>query len=850
MADMPHPNEPPTGRPQGTNRDSAPSRAGETVADERADRPPDAAVASIGGTGATSWPVAGPGAGPAVRPDVGSRYRPIRLHRVGGLGQVWLAHDTVIGRDVALKELRPDRINSGLLRSRFVEEARVTGQLEHPSIVPLYDLLPGPTEPPSAEEDDSAGPRYVMRFVSGQTLSEAVEIYHRRRAEGTVTALDLAGLLDAFVSVCRAVAYAHSRHVLHRDLKGQNIIVGEFGEVLVLDWGLAKVTAGADAERVPTPVPFTATAPRDETQPGAILGTPAFMAPELANGGPATPATDVYALGAVLYSILTGQSPYDGDSALDVISKVRATPPTHPRAINPGAPPALEAVCRKAMAREPAARYASADMLAAEVRRWMADEPVHAYAEPWSVRAARWARRHRTAVVGSAVLLVSVVVGLAVGTALIWREEQKTAEQKRAAEREWVRAEKNLELARSLGPQLLDVVDQRLSRIARTEVIRKEIVTSAVQRVRDALGQQPEDPELRYWTARLQRYSANLHRQLNQLDVAGQLYTEATLMLDGLAVRAPEVPFYRDQLAETLRDQAQLLNRLGRLREAVTALDRSVGIAEQLAAEFPGKADYRRTLAISRIDRSGIQLTLGETAASEADARAAAETYRDLTRERVEGLDGLMVVLALNRLAVGLRELGRLDEALPIHAEAIERSAALRKQSPTNNNYEHFHGRSYVEQGKTLARLPERRREAEASFTASLPIWESLQTRYEKTPQYREWPALSYLERGQVRAATGRPGPAAEDFERARALFETLVGEAPDATSYRAGLGRACAALGRLALAGGDRDKAVDWLTKAREALDEVVRRSPEDVQERQALRETEADLAKAQGAR
>jgi tetratricopeptide (TPR) repeat protein/tRNA A-37 threonylcarbamoyl transferase component Bud32 len=795
----------------------------------------------------TIGPAGEAGRDAAPRPDAGRRYRPVRLHRTGGLGRVWLAYDTVIGRDVALKELRPDRVDDGPWGTRFLDEARVTGQLEHPSIVPLYDLLPGAPGPASVEESSSPGPCYVMRFVSGRTLSEAVEDYHRRRTAGTSTPLELAGLLDAFVAVCRAVAYAHSRHVLHRDLKGQNIILGEFGEVLVLDWGLAKVTAGPDAGGA---APIPASGPRDETQPGAILGTPAYMAPELADGELASRATDVYALGAVLYAILTGQALYDGHSALDVLSKVRATPPARPRAVNPGAPPALEAVCRKAMARDSAARYASADELAAEVRRWMADEPVHAYRESWVAGAARWARRHRTAVVGAAALLVSAVVGLSVGAALIWREEQRTAEQKRAAEREWSRAEKNLDLARSLGPQLLDVVDQRLSRVARTEAIRKEIIAAAVQKVRDALGQQPDDPELRYWTARLQRYSANLHRQLNQLDAAGRLYDEAVAMLGGLAAQAPDVPFYRDQLAETLRDQAQLLNRLGRLRDARAAADRSVGIAEQLVAESPGRADYRRTLAIGRIDRSGIRLALGEAVASEADARAAVETYRGLTRERAEGLDGLMMVLALNRLAVGLRELGRADEALPVHAEAVERAAALRKQSPTNNNYEHFHGRSLVEQGRTLARVPERRQDAEASLSTPLPSWDHLQERYPQTPQYREWPALARLERGQVRAAAGCPRPAAEDFEQARVGFEALANSAPDVTNYRAGLGRTYAALGRLALAGGDNATAVDWLTKARQALDEVVRRVPEDAQERQTLRDAEADLAKARGGR
>src|SRR5439155_3131218 len=175
-------------------------------------------------------------------PNRGPRYRPIRLHRTGGLGHVWLARDSVLGRDVALKELRSDRVGDSRLRARFLQEARITGQLEHPSIVPLYDLI-GDVD----EGGDSENPRYTMRFVAGRTLSEAIQDYHRKRRDGRVTALDLGALLDAFVAVCHAIAYAHSRKVLHRDIKGSNIVLGDFGEVFVLDWGLAKVLGEPDA---------------------------------------------------------------------------------------------------------------------------------------------------------------------------------------------------------------------------------------------------------------------------------------------------------------------------------------------------------------------------------------------------------------------------------------------------------------------------------------------------------------------------------------------------------------------------------------------------------------------------
>ncbi len=144
------------------------------------------------------------------------------------MGRVWLARDTSLGRQIALKELRPDQADNPVVCSRFLHEARITAQLEDPGIVPVYEVGEG------------EAPYYTMRFVQGRTLSKAIWSYHKQRAAGPANPIELVKLLNAFVSVCHAVAYAHSRGIIHRDLKGQNVVLGDFGEVMVLDWGLAK----------------------------------------------------------------------------------------------------------------------------------------------------------------------------------------------------------------------------------------------------------------------------------------------------------------------------------------------------------------------------------------------------------------------------------------------------------------------------------------------------------------------------------------------------------------------------------------------------------------------------------
>ena len=344
-------------------------------------------------------------------PEPGQRYTLTRLHAIGGIGRVWLAYDNDLGREVALKELRPERSQSPGLADRFLNEAQITGQLEHPGIVPVYELLRQP---------EDGQPFYTMRFIKGRTLAEAMRAYHDKRAAGRAEPLERVALLNAFVATCNAVAYAHSRGVIHRDLKGHNVVLGDFGEVVVLDWGFAKLLGRADDSADAAPVVLAPEAGSGHTVPGQVIGTPAYMAPEQAEGRTdlIDRRTDVYGLGAILYEVLTGRPPFQGSGIAEVLRQVREVQPVRPRQVWSEVPRSLEAVCLRAMAKEPTERYDSAGELARDVQRWLADEPVMAYPEPAPVKVGRWARRHQTLSAGLAVLLVSAVI-----VAVVVREE-------------------------------------------------------------------------------------------------------------------------------------------------------------------------------------------------------------------------------------------------------------------------------------------------------------------------------------------------------------------------------------------------------------------------------------------
>jgi serine/threonine protein kinase/formylglycine-generating enzyme required for sulfatase activity len=333
-----------------------------------------------------------------------TRFRPLRIHARGGLGQVSIAIDEELRREVALKEIVERHADDPTCRARFVHEAEVTGGLEHPGIVAVYGLGYHP----------DGRPYYAMRLIRGESLREAIDKLDKDTAPGSDSrrSTGLRRLLGRFVDACDAIAYAHSRGVLHRDIKPDNIMLGPFGETLVVDWGMAKVV-GRDA---PPPRPEEGPRPSDPergeapTLPGSAVGTPAYMSPEQAAGrlDQLGPASDVYNLGATLYHILTGRPPLADGSPVDILAKVRSGDIPPPRSVFPKVPRSLEAVCRKAMALRPEDRYASARALAEDVERWLADEPVSACREPWPTRARRWASRHRPLVAATtATLLVA-----------------------------------------------------------------------------------------------------------------------------------------------------------------------------------------------------------------------------------------------------------------------------------------------------------------------------------------------------------------------------------------------------------------------------------------------------------
>jgi tetratricopeptide (TPR) repeat protein/tRNA A-37 threonylcarbamoyl transferase component Bud32 len=522
------------------------------------------------------------------------RFRVLRLHARGGLGAVFVAMDTELHREVALKQILDHHSDDPANRARFLLEAEVTGGLEHPGIVPVYGL----------GMDGDGRPYYAMRLVRGNSLKEAIEHFHADESlkeDSGRRSLELRQLLRRFLDVCNAIDYAHSRGVLHRDIKPNNVVVGNHGETLVVDWGLAKATGQSDpsaGERTLLPRSASGGA---ETLPGSALGTPAYMSPEQAQGqlDRLGPRSDVYSLGATLYCLLTGEPPLEGEVG-EVLRRVKAGDVPPPRALDPSIDRALEAVCRKAMSPEPEDRYGSCKALAEDVERWLADEPVAAWREPWTRRARRWAWRRRTTMAMAAVALVAGVVGLSAVAAVQARSNIQLREAKKETEGALVRSEESRRQAEAVSKFLVDAFRSPDPALDGRQIKVADLLDRAVAQLDDRFA---GDPKIR----------AEL------LDAVGQTYHGLSLIPEGTKVHERAWSLRKRLLgpehADTLRSMARLANGyVGAYRpaEALPLLEETLRLRQaRLGPDHPdtleSMSDLGKALAFAGRTREAIE---------------------------------------------------------------------------------------------------------------------------------------------------------------------------------------------------------------------------------------------------
>jgi tetratricopeptide (TPR) repeat protein/tRNA A-37 threonylcarbamoyl transferase component Bud32 len=467
----------------------------------------------------------------------------------GGMGTVYKARHGKLNRLVALKLLRPGARASPEESARFRNEAESVAQLDHPNIQPIFDV-----------GEYEGVPLLSMKLMEGGSLAARLADY----------AVDPRRAARVVAIIARAVHYAHDRGILHRDIKPSNVLMDADGSPHIADFGLAKRLGDAEL-----------------TRSGTVIGTPAYMAPEQAGGrrGAVTKAADVYGLGALLYALLTGHAPFTGDDVLQVLDRLQTEEPVPPIKLNARVEPDLQLICQKCLEKDLQRRYASAELLADELERYLDGRPlVHTRAVGRAERISRWCRRNPAwaslaAVAGLSLVTIIVLGGAYMVSLRLANERERELRQ---------RAERNRDLA-------VDAVDKFFTQVSESrqlqarglERYRQSLLLQASVFYEELLATEALDPAIQSNRGRSYWRLGWIAEKLGKRAEADRLYEKARLVFQDLAGKEPAQSAYREDLARIIHQQGTLYQLAGRNKEALAAYEQALSLRRDLAREEP-----------------------------------------------------------------------------------------------------------------------------------------------------------------------------------------------------------------------------------------------------------------------
>lgn len=684
--------------------------------------------------------------------EFGGRLGDVRPFAAGGMGEVLLATDPHLKADVIVKVIHARLAGSPDLVNRFLWEARVTARLNHPGVPAVH----------GAGTTADGRPCYAMRFIAGREMGEAIDEVHRtgRPAAGDPAFRDLLG---RFVAVCQTVGYAHLRGVVHRDLKPRNIRLGEFGETVVLDWGLAK----ADGQ-----------GPPGVDEGGAVLGTRGYMAPEQADGrqDEVDERSDVFALGAILARI-----------------------------VGEAGPKPLLAVAARATDPLPSRRYQSAQALAADVERWLADEPVSEYRDRLPVRLARRARKNPIVTTALAVAAVALAIGLPV----VLKKEAETARQrdkvteerdlKDAARKEAVEnlglAKKNAEAARArekIARESLDATSANvLDLLGRQKVLQPDQI-AFLQKMYDLnerlAAHAGADEQGRAAAAAATVRMGSIQAQLGKSAKAEAAFRDALAAYARLVRDVPGNPAYKAALARAHGDRGLRLREQGQLDEAQACFREATAIFKELSVAAPDDLEPARMLAQLHDVQGDIHREASRFPEAAAEFGAAIRIRAGLVAKHA-GNDSLRQELAMStgNLALVRDKEGNYPEAERVAGQAMAVFKALHRKDPTDVGYRLSLAKGYLNLGTIYSKL-RKNDEAIGMYDSAADVYRGLCGEFPSIPDYGHQLALTLASLGAMCRVTFQAERAGQVLRQAEDHARATVDRNPERLAYRQAL--------------------------------------------------------------
>lgn len=708
----------------------------------------------------------------------------------GGIGIVYRARDVTLDRDVAVKLLQDRYGCDSPVGRRFADEARITSQLQHPGIPPVHELGTLPN-----------GRLFLaMKLINGKTLDQLL-------AARSDTSDGRGRFVAAFEQVCQAVGYAHAHDVIHRDLKPSNIMVGAFGEVQVMDWGLAKVlnergrslqVQDPDLDADPAARIRLARDAGQETQPRDLLGTPAFMPPEQAIGAvdQIDARSDVYSLGGILCAVLTGKPPYVARSseAARQLAAQGKLDDARARLAACGAEPELVALCLRCLAPAPHDRPRDAGEVAGAVAalREAAEERARR-AELDRVRAAEQGKRRRMLLAASAALVVVLLAGLSVSLWQTKRVEQERDDKELALTGEQKARELTMAALRDLTD---DVVEYQLARGPQMSDENREFLRKIIKHFESFADFTANDAASRAIRAEGHSRVGIMRYRLGELDDAETAYSTAVDLQTQLAADFPTNPEFRQALAASHNGLGLLLRDTGRIKAAEAEHRAAVDLLEQLAEDFPARSEFRGELARSQNGLGGLLRSTGRLEEAEAAYGAARDLQKQLAADfptHPEFREELAT--SYNNLGVLLSDTGRLKEAEAAYGAAVDLQEQLAAEFPARPELRQVLARSQNNLG-ILFRDTGRAREAEEAQRAALATRKQLADEFPTRLELRQELAMNHFNLGSLLGDTGRQEEAEAAYGAALDLQKQLAADFPTQPDVRQDLARTHCNLG------------------------------------------------------